>query len=450
MSLWSRLRNTFRGDRLSDEIQEELRFHLDMDAAGRVDPREARLRLGNITRIAEETRAAGIIPWLESALQDARYGVRQLRRTPALTAAVVLSLTIGMGANTAMFSLVNAALLKPLPVSDPDSLVIVEWIADGFPPGVTNINGEVKRVSGDRHQASSVSANVYRQLEREQQAYAALIGIADPETVAIQIDAAPVEQVSLQYVSSNFFQGLGVLPVIGRPFRAEEDRVGQEPVVIVSQRFWSSRFGRDETADRGIRINNVPARIVGVAPPGFFGLMAGQWTDVYAPLGTKVAFQPRRGPGAGSEDDTDWWVRQMGRLKPGIPDSVARAQINPLFRHLATLEGATVAPTKIPDLVTLPGRRGFDWLNSRDAGALWILTVLVGVLLLLVCANVANLLLSRSVSRRRESAVRLALGAARSRLFRQHLIESASVRVPGRRRRPWTGIRPRRVHPSTF
>ena len=186
-------------------------------------------------------------------------------------------------------------------------------------------------------------ANLYRRLAREQTVFEALIGIAAyPDAVAIAVDASPAEQVSLQYVSSNFFQGLGVLPVIGRPFRDEEDRVGQEPVVIVSHRFWMSRLGGGSAAlDRSVRINNVPARIVGVAPPGFFGLRAGQWPDIYAPLAMKVAFQPSQSDGAPrGENDRNWWVRQVGRLKPGVPEAAARAQIAGLFRNMVVPEGA--------------------------------------------------------------------------------------------------------------
>ena len=423
MGMWSRIRKTFRGDRHSAEIQEELQFHLDMDTAEGRDRREARMRLGHVTRIEEETRAMGVIEWLDSAIQDARYGLRQLRKTPALVAAVVLSLTIGVGANTAIFSLVDAAILRPLPVKDPDSLRIVEWINEGFPPDVRNINGGFKQLTGGRYRGTSVNANLYRRLAREQQAFEALIGVADADPVAIADGASPADQVKLQWVSSNFFQGLGILPVIGRPFREEEDRVGQEPVVIVSHRLWMSRFGNGSTVlDRSVRINNVPARIVGVAPPGFFGLRAGEWNDVYAPLAMRVAFQPRQNSSAArGEDDSDWWVRLVGRLKPGMPEAAAQSQIAGLFRNMATG----------PELVTSPGRRGFNALSDKDAGALWILMLLVGVLLLIVCANVANLLLSRSVGRQRESAVRLALGAGRMRLFRQHVIESGMLAVLG-------------------
>jgi predicted permease len=349
-----------------------------------------------------------------------------LRKSPALVLAVVLSLTVGVGANAAIFSLVDAAILKPLPVKDPDSLVIVEWTNEGFPEGVSNINGDFNPISNGRFQVSSVGANLYRRLAREQTVFDSLMGVADADSTAIAVDSSPAEQVSLQYVSGNFFQGLGVTPVIGRPFRDDEDRVGQEPVVIVSHRFWMRRFGAGADAlHRDVRINNVPVRIIGVAPSRFFGLRAGQWTDVYAPLAARVALRPGQSTGAPrAEDDNDWWVRQVGRLKQDVPETAARAQIASLFRNLYVPEGKRIEPNKIPELITLPGRRGFNALNPTDAKALWILMLLVGVLLLIVCANVANLLLSRSVGRQRESAVRLALGAARTRLFRQHLIES--------------------------
>jgi predicted permease len=431
MGLWSRFARTLHGGQHRAEIEEELRFHLEMEAAGGRDPREARVHFGNVAKIQEDTRAAGIFEWLESAWRDARYGVRQLRRTPALTIAVLLSLAIGIGANTAIFSLVDAAILKPLPVSDPSSLAVLEWTHQEFPPGVHNINGEFRRIAGGRRQGSSVSAAVYRRFAREQTTFATIVGIADPDTIAITVPPSLAEQLSVQYVSGNFFQGVGVAPIVGRGFSDDDDRVGAEPVVIVSHRWWLNRLGGDRTAlNRGILVNHVPARIVGVAPASFFGLHAGQWTDVFAPLAARVAFQPPPPGQPVAEDDHDWWVRQLARLKPGTTAQAATAEAAGLFRRLAMSEGADGKAVP-PELVSVPGRHGFNWLGERDRNALWMLSMMVGVLLLIVCVNVANLLLSRSVARQRESAMRLALGASRLRLFRQHVIESTVLATLG-------------------
>jgi predicted permease len=360
--------------------------------------------------------------WLEGTVRDGLYGWRQLRKTPTLLIAVVLSLAVGIGANTAVFSLLDAAILRPLPVRDPDSLLVVEWVGDAFPSGVENMNGDFGKIANKRVKGSSVGANLHRRLAREQTSFAALMGIADPHDVAMAVDGAAAEQVSLQYVSSNFFQGLGCRPVLGRAFEEDDDRVGQEPVVIVSHRFWRSRLG-GEAPGRDVRINNVPARIIGVAPPGFFGLAPGQWTDVYAPLAMRVAFAAAHGAPR-VENDRDWWVRQLGRPKPGLSPLAATTQLDQVFRRLVASELSPTDPTNVPSLVTSPGRRGFVALGARETRALWILALLVAVVLALVCANVANLLLARSVGRERDAALRLALGASRVRVLRQHLVES--------------------------
>lgn len=434
------LKQLFLRQRLYNDLDQEIALHLEerieeLVASG-VSVKEAtataRREFGNVGLVKETAREAWGWRWLEEGFEDVRYGIRVLSKNPGFSAIAILTLAIGIGANSAIFTLLDAAILKPLPVKDPDSLRIVEWTNKEFPEGVSNVNGEYDQISEGQVQASSIGANLYRKLAREQTAFAALIGVADPDTEAIAIDGQAAEQVSLQYVSGNFFQGLGILPVLGRPFRDDEDRVGQEPVVIVSHRLWIERFGgAREALNSMIRINNVPAQVVGVAPPGFFGVRAGQWTDVYAPLGMRAAFGPGRSEGkAQGEDDRDWWVRQVGRLKPGVPESAAKAQIASQFRQL-TAADMNIEPAKVPVLVTLPGRRGFNALNAGDFNALWILTLLVGVLLLIVCANVANLMLSRSVARQRESAVRLALGATRARVFRQHLIESGVLGLVG-------------------
>jgi len=433
MSWWSRIRNVIRPESHLDEIREELDFHLEMEQMSGFDAREARLRLGNTTRIEEEVREMRIAAWLESVFQDVRYGLRQLRKSPALSLAIVLSLAIGLGANTAIFALVDGALLKPLPVDDPDRLVMLEWSSVGRYAPVGRVGGSPRIVEGGRMQLPTFSEAVYRAFAARQSAFASVIGFSSRTSMALS-DGTGVTEVGVQYVSANFFTGLGISPILGRSFLEEEDRRGQEPAVILSHRYWTGRLGGDrDVVGRSIRVNNAPARIVGIAPPGFFGLVIGEWVDAYAPLSARSAFEPALAarPPTGGEN-ADWWVRQAARLKPGVAASAAAVQAAGLFRGLAAETTGTELDARL-NLLAEPGRRGFGSVatGDREARALWILMLLVGTLLLIICANVANLLLSRSVVQQRESAVRLALGATRSRLFRQHLIGSAILAVVG-------------------
>jgi predicted permease len=441
MSVWSRIRNVIRPQSYQNDVREEIDFHLEMDQLNGFDAREARLRFGNPTRIEEEVREIRIAAWLESVLQDVRYGLRQLRRTPVFSLAIVVSLAIGLGANTAIFALVDAALLRPLPVDDPDRLVLLEWSSVGRFAGVQRIGGPPRMVEGGRMQIPTVSEALYRGLAASQTAFDSVVGFSSRAPMALS-DGAGIVEVGVQYVSANFFAALGVRPILGRSVLEEEDRRGQDPAVILSHRYWMGRLGGDRNVlGRSVRVNNVPARIVGVAPPGFFGLAVGEWVDVYAPLSARFAFESAlaaRLPTGG--ENADWWVRQAARLKPGVAASAAAAQSAGLFRNLAAETTGTEPDARL-NLLAVPGRRGFAPVeaSAREARALWILMLLVGALLLIICANVANLLLSRSVAQQRESAVRLALGAPRGRLVRQHLIGSGILAILGGCAALWLG-----------
>jgi predicted permease len=442
MSLWSRLIRTFAGSRHDDDIDEEIAFHLAMKARATADDRSARLRFGNPAVVREDMREAGAVVWLESLVRDTRYAWRQLRRSWIISAAVVASLVIGIGANTAIFTLVDAALLKAIPVKDPRSLVLIEWTNKGWPEALCNSHsGNTDGDPTSLMQGSSVSPIVYRQLASVQSAAASLIGFSDSNDVTISARGLGGEQVGLQYVSANYFQSLGITPFLGRALSQDDDHVGSEVVVVISHRLWQRMFeGRAGAVGSTLRVNGVLATIVGVAPRAFFGISIGEWVDVFTPLAAKVTLT--RAPGDTSplaEDAMYWWVRQIARLKPGADARTADRQLTQQFQRLVVPEGVTLPAGAVPTLVSSSARRGFDSIGTDEGRALWVLLLLVALVLLIVCANVANLLLARAVGRQREFAVRLALGAGRGRLIRQHLVESLMLAAIGAVLGLWAG-----------
>lgn len=440
--IWARIRYLFRRESHMRDVAEELDTHLQMEIDAnierRMSPDEARAvarrQFGSPARLRESAHDAWVFNWLESILQDIRYGLRQFRKAPGLFLAIVASLAIGLGANTAIFSLVDAAVLRPLPVADPDRLVQLEWRNDRMPAGARIVSGGRPPFQADGGlQGGTVSAPLFRGFAEEQTAFASIIGVqrSGADIAISATSGAPAVPVRMVYVSRNFFDGLGVPPVLGRSFLEEEDRPGAELAIIVSHRFWSSRLGGDPDAiGRPVRINDKPARIIGVAPPGFFGLDRGDWIDVYQPLATHPIFQSSS---RFVNLSTYWSMIMMARAVPGVSPSAAAAQMTPLFRNLVAKTTGTAIEEEL-ELIASPATGGLYFTQGALASlpqALWILMLLVGVLLLIVCANVANLLLARSEKRRRESAVRLALGAGRRRLVRQHLIESGMLAVIG-------------------
>jgi len=357
---------------------------------------------------------------LEATLTDLRYGLRLLARTPGFTAVAVLSLALGIGANTAIFTLIDAVLLRTLPVKNPQELVslnVAEPSEHRFP----------RWTDGNSDTAFPYTA--YQQIRARNQVLSSLIAFKSLGRLNAQVNGA-AELARGQLVTPDYFRALGVRLVLGRDFAEDDDRAGADPVAIISYAYWQRRFGADPSVTaRRIAINGVSFAIIGVTMPEFFGLQAGSALDLSMPFAVQAQVLPSLAePGVSLFAAADhWWIEVMGRLKPGITEEQARANLDVVFRQSlleAQLPAKAGEARAIPGIRVVAGGRGLDSLRSQFSKPLFILMTVVGVVLLIACANIANLLLVRATARQKEIGVRLSVGATRARLVRQLLLES--------------------------
>lgn len=427
-----RLLNWFRRDALERDLDRELRYHIDrrvedLMRSGMAEweaRRQAALELGGLAQVQEEVRDVWLTRWLRDFVYDLRFSVRSLLRSRSFAATTVLSLGLGIGATTAIYSLVDQVILDTLPVREPDRLVLIDWNGDQVANGFGSFN--------------LMSYPICRDLQLHDRIFeGVLCRAATTVTLSAGGEHKPT---AAEIVSGTYFSVLGVGPALGRVLAKEDDETpGASAVVVLSYDFWRTQLGgAPDVVGRKVLINQYPMTVIGVAAPTFRGIDVGEVPSLWIPASMSAQAIP------GFDDLLDRrtrWMQILGRLRPGVTVQEARAGLQPWFKAMLVEDMHRAEFPKVTEerrarylastLELTPAPQGHSGLRRRLSQPLWVLFVATGILLGLACLNVAGLFLARGSSRGREISTRLALGASRGRIGRQLLTDSLLLALAG-------------------
>jgi len=440
--IFGKLRNLFRASRQEHDANDELRFHLEKEiekniAAG-LSPDEARRRalveFGGVQQTRETLREVHHGRFFESLAQDSRYAWRMLRKSPAFTIIAVVTLALGIGANTAIFSLIDAVIFRSLPIADPQSLLVFQWESRKGPGNMSYRNFGECDESHDGSGASAHGCSLSLPFFKQVQAQSSIFSHVAAYTGAGQLDMSgngTARMVKGEFVTGDYFQTLGVRAHLGRLINPGDDSTSAQAAAVLDHSFWQTEFGGSESAiGKTIRLNGIPFTIIGVTEPRFDALTLSNKYDMIVPMAQRPVVVPNWKP---RDDQADhWWLVMIGRLKPGVAVNQAEAGVSLLFRNSVESVGKPLfKPDSDPKIKLAQASQVLGGSQKGTLQPLYVMMLCVGAVLLIACANIAGLLLARSASRQREIAVRLALGAKRSRIILQVLTESVMLAFAG-------------------